>query len=80
MLTCREVTERSNQYIDGELDFWPAMEVRMHLLACRYCRRFMKQMRAVADLIHKTGYTLPEDKVEPKLLEAFRKRRDEAPR
>lgn len=78
MLTCREVTERSNQYIDGELDFWSAMEVRVHLLACRYCRRFMKQMRAVASLVRETGYTLPEDKVDPKLLDAFRKRRNDA--
>lgn len=88
MLTCREVTERANEYLDHELGFWPAMEVRMHLLACRYCRGFMKQMRTVIRLVRKYGYTLPEDELggDPvgavtnrELLEAFRNRRRGAP-
>lgn len=84
MLTCREVTERANQYLDRELGFWSTMEVRMHLLACRYCRGFMKQMRTVIGLVREYGYTLPEDVVtggrvadalgRDDLLEAFKKR------
>lgn len=88
MLTCREVTERANQYLDRELGFWPAMEVRMHLVACRYCRGFMRQMRTVIRLVEEYGYTLPEDELEGRvvntfgrdaLLDAFRMRRRDPP-
>lgn len=89
LLTCREVTERANQYLDRELGFWSAMEVRMHLLACRYCRGFMKQMRTVISLVREYGYTLPEDESgadmtggfsQAELLKAFTKRRRAPPK
>lgn len=88
MLTCREVSDRANQYLDGELGFWPAMQVRMHLMACRYCRRFMQQTRTVIRLVEKYGYTLPEDEFDghaasafrhDDLMERFRRRRPEPP-
>ena len=72
MLTCREVSERASQFVDGELGFWPAMQVRMHLVACRYCRRFVKQMRTVVRLVEKYGYTLPEDELDGRMAPAFR--------
>lgn len=55
----------------------------MHLLGCRSCRGFMKQMRAVVRLVRQHGYTLPEDETESEpagkrshavLLDAFRGR------
>ncbi len=74
MLTCREVTERADEYIDGELGFWPAMHVRMHLVACRYCRRFIKQLRTVGRLVKEYGYTLPPEMFDEDLMDAFRRR------
>ena len=74
MLTCREVSERSNDYLDGRLGFWPRMEVRMHLLACGYCRAFMKQMRTAIRLIDEYGYTLPPEDAPEALMDAFRRR------
>ena len=46
VLSCRDVTEKANAYIDGELDLWPRTRFRMHLLACKYCRGFVEQMQA----------------------------------
>lgn len=74
MLTCREVTEQTNDLIDGRLGFWPAMKVRMHLLACKHCRAFVRQMRAVVRLIDQYGYTLPPMEPGEDLLDAFRRR------
>lgn len=74
MLTCRELSERADDYIDGKLGFWSRMEVRMHLLACRYCRGFVSQTHAVVGLIRKSGHAPPPDETEQELLEAFRKR------
>ena len=74
MLTCRDVTERANEYVDGELDFWPAMQVRLHLLACRHCRGFVSQLRTVARLVWKYGYSLPEEDVGTGVLGPVRSR------
>lgn len=78
MLTCREVSEKANDYLDGRLSLWPRMQVRIHLVACRYCRAFMGQMRAAIRLIDRYGYTLPEDAPEA-LMDAFRRRSASGP-
>jgi hypothetical protein len=47
MLTCKEVS--SSIAGDGleRSGWWRRLEVRMHLLMCRYCRRYAAQIRAV---------------------------------
>lgn len=45
MLTCKELVARSSDLLDGELSFRERMAVRRHLMLCRNCRRFIKQMR-----------------------------------
>ncbi len=51
MASCREVTNRTSDLIDGELDLMSRLKVRLHLLACRNCRRFVRQMRATVGLL-----------------------------
>ncbi|AYF85773.1 zf-HC2 domain-containing protein [Pseudomonas sp. JS3066] len=45
MLTCKELVARSSELLDGELSFRERMAVRRHLMLCRNCRRFIKQMK-----------------------------------
>lgn len=47
MLTCREVTRlvASDEYL--ELRWGRRLAVRLHLVMCRYCRRYAKQLRAI---------------------------------
>lgn len=45
MLTCKELVARSSELLDGELSFRERMAVRRHLVLCRNCRRFIKQMK-----------------------------------
>ncbi|MDH4581181.1 zf-HC2 domain-containing protein [Pseudomonas sp. BN415] len=45
MLTCKELVARSSGLLDGELNFRERMAVRRHLMLCRNCRRFIKQMK-----------------------------------
>lgn len=73
MPTCREVTERTNDFIDGELSFIAALEVRFHLLACKYCRSFVNQMRTVVNLVHEREDIPPSAENEEELLAALRK-------
>ncbi|KJK20185.1 anti-sigma factor family protein [Pseudomonas sp. NPDC087612] len=45
MLSCKELVARSSDYLDGQLTLGERLMVRQHLLFCRHCRRFLKQMR-----------------------------------
>ncbi len=54
VITCREVTEQANDYLENELRFWPRLQFRLHLLACRNCRRYVDQLQRTIDLLSKT--------------------------
>lgn len=44
MLNCREVAERASEYIDRELSWRGYLAIRMHLLMCRVCREYVRQL------------------------------------
>ncbi|MCP3749450.1 anti-sigma factor [Pseudomonas sp. SBB6] len=45
MLSCKQLVARSSDYLDEQLTLGERLMVRQHLLFCRHCRRFLKQMR-----------------------------------
>ena len=59
MLTCKEQVARSSDYLDGQLSFRERLMVRHHLMFCRNCRRFIRQMR----LMQATLRVMPEPPV-----------------
>lgn len=59
MLTCKEQVARSSDYLDGQLSFREKLMVRHHLMFCRNCRRFIRQMR----LMQATLRAMPEEAV-----------------
>lgn len=56
MLTCKQLVAQSSDLLDGQLGFREKLAVRRHLLLCRNCRRFIRQMR----LTQATLRLLPE--------------------
>lgn len=45
MLTCKDLVSCSSDFLDEQLNLGERLMVRQHLLFCRNCRRFIKQMR-----------------------------------
>ena len=45
MLSCKELVACSSDYLDGQLSLGEKLLARQHLLFCRNCRRFLRQMR-----------------------------------
>jgi len=45
MLSCKETTRLVSESLDRPLSFRQRMSVTMHLLLCRFCSRYRKQMR-----------------------------------
>ncbi|MEX2660682.1 MAG: zf-HC2 domain-containing protein [Vicinamibacterales bacterium] len=79
MLNCKEITQRASDFLDGTLPWRDRLEVRLHLMMCRFCREYLRQM----NLVVRTLRRLPARKaagvkgdspveVDEKLLELFR--------
>jgi hypothetical protein len=49
MPTCKEVTRAISTDELSEAGFGRRLAVRLHLLKCRYCRRYAAQIRALGD-------------------------------
>ena len=50
MLRCSEVAERATLYLECDMPRMARWAMRLHLLMCRHCRRFVHQLRSSADL------------------------------
>lgn len=47
MLRCRDIVQHADRYMAGEMGFWPRLGFRVHLLFCRFCRRYLHQLGVV---------------------------------
>ncbi|WP_461521097.1 anti-sigma factor family protein [Porticoccus sp.] len=45
MLSCREVVINADQLLDGELSWRRRLAVKVHLLICHNCRRYLRQLQ-----------------------------------
>lgn len=63
MLSCHEVQQRADALVDGDpLSFRERMALRMHLLMCHHCRRFVRQLRQlVASLRREAEPASPQE-------------------
>lgn len=50
MLSCKDVTERASDLIDGNLSTWDALQMRLHLAMCKGCDAFIGQLRMTRDV------------------------------
>lgn len=53
MLSCKEITENANSYLDRELPLFTRMKVKMHLVLCENCRRYMDQLQLTIQSLSK---------------------------
>ena len=44
MLTCKEATQLISKSLDHQLNWRERFKVRVHLITCKYCKRFLKQL------------------------------------
>ncbi|MGI2028784.1 zf-HC2 domain-containing protein [Endozoicomonas acroporae] len=50
MLKCRDIEQMAGQLQDDELNWRQRLSMRMHLIMCHHCRRFLKQFAAIKKL------------------------------
>ncbi len=45
MMSCQDVAEHADAWLDHEVSSWRALRIRLHLLMCDGCARVMAQLR-----------------------------------
>ncbi|MGH8539795.1 MAG: zf-HC2 domain-containing protein [Stenotrophobium sp.] len=53
MLNCRQVNELSSDYLESQMNWRQRTLFRTHLLICRHCRRFLRQLTVVRDTLRR---------------------------
>lgn len=72
MLSCREVTEMANAYLDRELSWSTRAQFRLHLMMCKHCRRYVDQLAKTVTLLRQAQTEALDQGAEDKLAELFR--------
>ncbi|WP_372719689.1 zf-HC2 domain-containing protein [Immundisolibacter sp.] len=57
MISCRDFTEQATDYLESQLGWRQRLAIRLHLLVCEGCRRYLRQYRAVCGALRGLGDT-----------------------
>lgn len=53
MLSCKEITEKANEYLEKDLPFFVRLKFKMHLKMCINCQRYVDQLQTTIQLLGK---------------------------
>jgi predicted anti-sigma-YlaC factor YlaD len=56
MLTCRQVADRASDYLEREASPFTRLQIRLHLLMCRACRQYVRQLALTRDALRAMGH------------------------
>jgi predicted anti-sigma-YlaC factor YlaD len=72
MLNCREITERASDFLDGTSPWHARFQVRLHLMMCRFCREYVRQMALVVRTLQRLPTQPPSVEMNEELLAVLR--------
>ena len=61
MLSCKEVTQLASDYLDKNIEGTLTWQVRLHLVACKCCRRFMRHLKITTQVVPQFVYNHSQD-------------------
>jgi len=53
MLSCKDITENADKYLEKDLPFFARLKVKMHLKMCIHCQRYVEQLQTTIQLLGK---------------------------
>ncbi|KPJ87403.1 MAG: hypothetical protein AMJ53_18200 [Gammaproteobacteria bacterium SG8_11] len=74
MLSCKDITEQANSYLEKELPFTKRLGVRLHLFMCLHCRHYIEQLQTTIQTLSRMKKDEPVDDAYHKhLVDCFKK-------
>lgn len=55
MLNCREISRLVSEEVDRDLPLMRRMSIRLHLMMCKFCRRYFAQIRFMRGVLKLAG-------------------------
>lgn len=74
MLTCRDVTERVTDYVEGAMPYGQRVSLWIHLAMCPHCRAYLRQYRDTIATLGQLPDEPPPPECRDELLRRFRDR------
>ncbi len=71
MMTCRNITELVTDYLEGQMSFMDRMRFRMHILMCKSCKEYLKQMQSTVKALGFLPDEPPSEEVQEELMKCF---------
>jgi len=53
VITCKDVSDTASDYLDGPTTLLQRFSLRLHLIMCVKCRRYMRQLKLASGLAKK---------------------------
>ena len=75
MLNCKEITDRASDFLDATLPWHVRLQVRLHLMMCRFCREYVRQLTLVVRSLRGLPREEPSVDTQQELLSLFRAER-----
>src|SRR5882724_11396189 len=75
--SCREASRLQSEALDRELSFPRRLGLALHLMVCKWCRRYGRQIRFLRDAAHEHPENLSEaapQELSPEARERIRQR------
>lgn len=61
MIKCKEASQLASRALDCKLSFRERFALKLHLLICKYCKRFDKQLRKLSIAISSMNKNIEND-------------------
>ncbi|MFP6805589.1 MAG: anti-sigma factor [Pseudomonadales bacterium] len=45
MITCKDISNTTSDYLEGPSSLLQRFQLRLHLTMCKYCRRYFRQLQ-----------------------------------
>lgn len=69
MLHCDKVSKYISDSMDRKLTFWQRAGVRMHLMMCKHCARFERQLKVIRKESRKDVESYPQERLDESVKE-----------
>ena len=78
MISCEQFAERVTPYLEGRVPYGERLGLWMHSVLCPHCRKYLRQMAAVVDMMGDLdGRESVDEEMKADLMNAYRKKKGE---
>ena len=75
MLKCKDVAELASRYVDNDLGVMQRTQMRLHLMMCKHCSRYVRQIRETVSLLGAIGRRDTDSRDDERFIELGRQQK-----